>query len=94
MLAAVRLIEVLDRSEGDDAVRIDVVMRHVVMPLDVVEVHRFGDAGPLIQVAGVAGQVRVVGNAAQVALEMAMVDRVEPDEGACDDRPRRGTRNR
>src|SRR5690606_5065135 len=40
-----------------------------------------GDAGPLVQLAQVAGQVRVVGDAPQVALEVAVVDRVEAHQG-------------
>ena len=55
-------------------------MRHVIVPLDVVEVHGVGDAVDLIEVAQVAPQVRIVDDPTQIALEMAEIDSIEPDE--------------
>ena len=73
--------QILVRTEGDDAGRIDVVVGDVVMPLDMVEVHGVGDAVGLVEVFEVAEQVRVVDDPADVALEMAVVDGVEAYEG-------------
>src|SRR4051812_20825803 len=75
-LAPVRRPEVELRSLGDDPRRVDLRMRRVVVALDVVEVDRVGDARLLVEVAQVAGQVCVVVDAPQVALEVADVDGV------------------
>ena len=80
-LAAMGGRQILVRTEGDDAGRIDVVVGDVVMPLDMVEVHGVGDAVGLVEVFEVAEQVRVVDDPADVALEMAVVDGVEAYEG-------------
>ena len=68
-------------TKGDDTGWIDVVVRDVVMPLDVVEVDGVGDAVSLIKVFEVAEEVRVVDDPSEVALEMAMIDGVEAHEG-------------
>ena len=68
-------------TKWDDTGRIDVVVRHVIMPLDVVEVHGVGDAVGLIEVFEVAEEVRVVDDPPKVALEMTVVDSVEAYEG-------------
>ena len=68
-------------TKGDDTGRIDVVVGDVVMPLDVVEVDGVGDAVGLIEVFEVAEEVRVVDDAPEVALEMAVIDGVEAHEG-------------
>ena len=52
-------------------------MAAVIMPLDVRDAHGLGHAGNLIELAQVIAQIGIVGDAAQVALEMAVVDRVE-----------------
>ena len=75
-----RRLQVQDRALGHDAGRIDHVVALVVVALDVPEIHRFGDAGHLVELAQETRQVRVVGDAAQVALEVAHVHRVEADE--------------
>ncbi len=67
-----RRAEVLVRTEWHDAGGVDVVMGDVVVPFDVIEVHRVGDAVDLIEVSQVAEQVRIVRNPAEVALEVAM----------------------
>ena len=56
-------------------------MRHVVMPLDVVEVHGLRDAGHLIEIFEIAGEVRVVDDATDIAFEMSVIDGIEPDQG-------------
>ncbi len=57
-------------------------MRHVVVALDVIEIDGVGDAGLLIQIHQVTLQVRIIDDAADVALEMAVIDGVEPNECA------------
>lgn len=68
------------RTDGHDAGGVDVVVRHVVVPLDMVEVHGVRDTGYLIEVPEIAGKIRVVDDAPEIAFEMAMVDGVEPDQ--------------
>jgi len=43
------------------------------------EIHRRGDAKPLVDVTRIRRQIGIVGDAADVALEMPGIDRVEPD---------------
>ena len=73
--------QVLVGTEGDDTGRIDVVVGDVVMPLDVVEVHGVGDAVGLVEVFEVSEEIRVIDDSPEIALEMAVVDGVEADEG-------------
>jgi hypothetical protein len=40
--------KIKDWANGNNATRINLVMRHVVMALDVIEVHRLGNAIVLI----------------------------------------------
>ncbi len=40
--------EIKDWANGNNATRINPLMRHVVMPLDVIEVHRLGNAIMLV----------------------------------------------
>ena len=56
------------------------MMRHVVMPLDVIEVHGIGDAVVLIEVFEIAEQVPIVDDAADIAFEVSMIDGVKADE--------------
>ena len=56
------------------------MMRHVVVRFDMVEIDRLGDTGNLVEILQVAGQVRIVDDAPEVALEMAMVDGIEPKQ--------------
>src|SRR4051794_38405127 len=53
-LAPARPVEVEDRAEGHDAARVDGPVALVIVPLDVLEVHRPGDARDLVEVAQVA----------------------------------------
>ena len=52
------------------------------MALDVIEVDRVGDAWLLIQIHQVTPQNRVIDDAPKVALEMAVINHVEPDKRA------------
>lgn len=72
--------QVLLRADWDNMGRVDVVVRDIVMPLDMVKIHRFGDTTGLVQVAKIAGEVRVVHNPSDITLEMAVIDRVEPNQ--------------
>ncbi len=57
-------------------------VRHVVMALDVIEIDRLGDAGLLIQIHQITLQIWVIDDAPQIALEMPVINDVEPDERA------------
>ena len=80
MLTSVGGSQVLLRAERDDAGWIDFAMGQVVMPLDMVEVHRVGDAVCLIEIFQIAEQVWVIDDASDVALEVAVVHRIEPHQ--------------
>ena len=75
-----RLKEVKERSGWHDTVGIDGGMTAVVVLLDMLHVHRCGDARPLIQLAGKGPQGRVIHQAPEIALEVAVVNRVEADQ--------------
>ena len=72
--------EVQERPDGHDASRVDVVMRDVIMPFDMVEIDRVGNARHLVQVLQIPGEMRVIDNAPEVAFEMAMIHRIEPKQ--------------
>src|SRR3546814_8479525 len=67
------------RAERDDAVRVD-PLDGVVVALGVVEAERLGDARHLIELAGKAGEVRIVGDPPEIALEGAVIAGVEADQ--------------
>jgi hypothetical protein len=50
------------------------------VPLDVIHVDGVGNAGRLIKLAQIIRQVRVVDDAAQIAFEVAVIDRVKTDQ--------------
>jgi hypothetical protein len=52
----------------------------VIVALDMVNVHRLGDAVDLIEIFKVAEQVGIIDDAPDIALKMTVADRVEPDE--------------
>src|SRR6266550_8907666 len=70
-------LEIEGGPERHDAAWIDVQHAHVIVPLDVIHVHGRGDAGPLIKIAQIIRQVRIIRDAAQIALEVADIDRIE-----------------
>ena len=78
--ASVRALQIYDRSKGNNAGGIDVIVREIVVALDVIEVHRFGDPGLLIEVPQVGIEIQIIHDASHVALEMAMIHRVESYE--------------
>src|SRR5215475_4839937 len=79
-LPPVRRPEIEDRAERHDSRRVHAAVAPVVVALDVIEVDRLGDAGVLVEVAGVRPEIRVVGEPAEVALEVVVVHGVEADE--------------
>ena len=50
------------------------------MPLDLIDAYRLGDAGHLIKIAGVIPQIGIVGDAPQIAFEMAVINAVKADQ--------------
>ena len=72
--------KVLRRANWNYSRRVDIVVREVVVTFDVIEVHRIRNAINLIEIAEIPVQVRVISDPSDVAFEMAMVDRVEPDQ--------------
>src|SRR5271166_4697843 len=72
-----RLVKVEQRSDRDDAGRIDPLVALVIVPLDVTQVHRRGDAGDLKDIARIGPQIPVVDHLAHIALEVAVVDGIE-----------------
>src|SRR3954470_13586322 len=80
--AAMGLGKVQRWSDGNDAGRVDLLVSHVVMAFDVIEIHRFGDAWLLIEIHQVAPKIFVIHNPPHVALEMSVIHGVEADECA------------
>ena len=76
----VRCHQILVWADGNDAGRIEFAMGAVVVPFDVIEVHRVGDAVGLIQISQIAEEVRIIDDAPEVAFEMAVVHGIEPDQ--------------
>ncbi|WP_333980943.1 formate/nitrite transporter family protein [Sphingomonas aerolata] len=65
------------RTDGHDSARVEVAVAGVVMRLDVIEMHRRGDARICQHPCDVSIQRRIVGDAAHVALEVEVIDRIE-----------------
>lgn len=72
--------ELLIGADRDDTGGIDVIVRDVVVPFDMVEIHSLCDAVGLVQVFEIAEKVRVVENSSDIALEMSVVHRIKPNE--------------
>ena len=79
-VAVVRRGEIELGAERHDAGRVHLALAAVIVPLDVIDVHGLGDARHLIEIAQIVRQVRIVDDAPQVALEVAVIDRVEADQ--------------
>ena len=52
----------------------------IIVPFDLVDAHCFGDTWYLIKLAQIIPQIGIVGDAAQIALEMTEIDRIKADE--------------
>src|SRR3954454_18222115 len=72
--------EVKQGSDRDDPGWIDRTVALVIVPPDMLEIHRRGDAWQLIDVTRKGRQIRIIDDAADVALEVPDIDRVEADQ--------------
>ena len=77
-----RLCQIKGGAERDDASGINFGVRHVVVTFDVIEVNRGCDSGLLVKVHQVTLQIRIIDDTPNVALEVAVIDDVEPNECA------------
>src|SRR5690606_28703913 len=65
---------------GHDTVRVERLDRIVAL-LDVVDIHRVADPRQVEHPLHIGGEIGVFGEAPQIALEQAMIGRVEADKG-------------
>ena len=65
---------------GTMPVGIHLTLAAVIVPLDLIDADGLGNAGHGIKIAQIIPQVGIVGDAAQIAFEMAVIDGVETDE--------------
>ena len=72
--------QILIRPDRYHLRRIDVVVRDVVVSLDMIEVHRLRDPVSLIQVLEISEKIRIVHDPPDVALEVTVIHRIEPDQ--------------
>ena len=77
-----RLIKIQHGTQWHDARRIDLRVRDVIVPLDVIQIDGFRDAGLLIQIKKVAVQIWIIRNAPEIAFEMEMINRIEANQRA------------
>lgn len=70
----------MNGTKGHDFAGINGCMGHVIVALDVVEVDRLSNALSLIKVLEIPEEVRVIDDSPKIALEMAVIDGVEPDQ--------------
>src|SRR5690606_409132 len=75
-----RAVEIEDRAGWYNAGGVDGGVAAVVVLFDVLHVDRFLDAGPLIKLAHITGEVRVIGNAFEVAFEMPVIHRIKTNQ--------------
>lgn len=80
LVTAVRLVQILRRPDGNDAVRVDGGVAAVVVVANVRQADRLGDARHLVDVAQETVQVQVVADAVFVALEVGDVHRIEANQ--------------
>ena len=76
-LAVMRRVEIKHGAERHHPVGVDGLVTVIIVVLDMGEVHRLAYARPLVQFAQVAREMRVIGDAAQIAFEMPDIDRIE-----------------
>src|SRR3569833_1226311 len=80
LVASMLRREVQHRTDGKDARRIDVPVAPIVVRLILVNGDRARDSRNLVQLARVAPQRRIIDEAAHVALEVAVINRVKADQ--------------
>jgi hypothetical protein len=78
--AVVRRGEIQFGADRHDAGRVHLAVTRIIVGLDVIQVHRLGDARHLIQLAHIVRQVGIVFDAADVAFEVAVINGIEADE--------------
>ena len=59
--------QILIGADRDDTGRIDAVVCDVVVPLDVVKIHRFGNAVGLIKIFEIPEEIRIIDDSSDVA---------------------------
>ncbi len=79
--AAVRRVQIQRGPDRYDARRINLIVRHVIMTLDVIEVDRRRDSVVLIEIAQIGPEILVINNTPQIAFEVAVINSVEADQG-------------
>ena len=82
LLAVMRPGKIDNRPDRHDARRINFLVRHIIMTLDVIDADGLGDSRLLIEIEQVALQTRVIDDPAKIAFEMAVIHDIEPDQGA------------
>ena len=80
-IPAVRLAEILMRSDGDNPGWVYRFMAAIVVVADVGKTHCFRNARYLVDIAQETIQIGVIADTAFVALKVGHVDRVETHEG-------------
>ena len=80
-ISSVRGVEIEVGTDGNDPGGIDGSVAFVIVAFDMLEVGRFPHAGRLVKLARKAPEVRVVGDAPDIALEMPVIDGIEANEG-------------
>jgi len=80
-----RGVEIEVGADRDNSGGIDGSVAFVIVVFDMLEVGRFLHARPLVKLACKAPQVRVVGDAPDIALEMPVIDGIEANE--CGEQP-------
>ena len=68
------------RPDRHNLGRVDVVVRVVVVPFDVVEVDRLSNPRLLIQISQITVKVSVIEDATDVAFKMPVVDRIKSNK--------------
>src|SRR5262245_39280175 len=69
-------------ANRNDPSGVDLLMRHVVMTLDMLEIDRFCYSRLLIKVQEITLQIWIIHNPSNVALEMPVINGVKPNESA------------
>src|ERR1700676_942687 len=82
LLAAMRAREIKRGTKRNDARRINIRVRHIIMTLDVIEVDRLRDPRLLIKIHQVALQIRIIDHPPDVAFEVTVINDIETDERA------------
>ena len=67
-------------ADRNDTSRIDVVVRDVVVPLDMVEIHSLSDAVGLVEVSEIPEEIWEIDDSPKVALKMTVVHRIKPNQ--------------